>query len=184
MIYVIEEGLNGHIKIGYARRPDKRKLTLQNGNSNRLTVIMTFEGDPSLENKIHKDLSKYKVREDGEWFYRNEKVFAYLNSLSPIEPKTEMMNGEEFIALWRDSEDSPTDYCPFCGERHTHGQGDGHRASHCALGNPFFTRKSDGKIFEQKRGYIVRTYKKAHNSRIHTDRRSGSTRERTSMACA
>ena len=166
MIYVIEEGLNGSIKIGYAKNPDKRKLTLQGGNSRALNIITIFEGDMSLEKKIHRDLSKHRIRKDGEWFYRNEEVFGYLNKLSPIEPKTEWQNGEEYIVLWRETEDSPTDYCPFCGKRHSHGQGDGHRTSHCAFGNDTFTRKSDGKIFKQSRGYVVRT-KKPHNQKRH-----------------
>lgn len=162
MIYVIEEGLNGQIKIGTSSNPTKRLKSLQGGNSKRLKIIMAFEGGRSLENKIHKDLLKHRDsnRKDGEWFDRNDAVFSYLNDLSPLQPKTEWLNGHEYILLWRDTEELPTDYCPFCGKRHTHGQGDGHRTEHCAFGIKVFTRKSDGKIFEQCKGYIVRTKNK------------------------
>ena len=159
MIYVFEEDINGPIKIGTTSNPAKRKKTLQSGNSKPLHLIMEFEGGHSLENKIHKDLAKHRIREDGEWFSRNHAVFKYLNELSPVEPKTEWREGNEYIVLWRGTEESPTDYCPFCGKRHTHGQGDGHRTEHCAFGNDTFTRKSDGKIFKQSQGYVVRTKK-------------------------
>jgi hypothetical protein len=171
MIYVLEEGINGPIKIGTSSNPTKRKKYLQIGNSKQLNLIMVFEGGRSLENKIHKDLSKHRdrSRKDGEWFNRNDAVFKYLNELSPVEPKTEWLNGYEYIVLWRETEESPTDFCPFCGKRHTHGQGDGHRTEHCAFGNETFTRKSDGKIFEQNKGYIVRT--KKQNIKNHTTSR-------------
>ena len=157
MIYVIEEGENGPIKIGTAVNPESRIKTLQSGNSRRLNVVMIFEGNHALENKIHKDLSVHKVRDNGEWFYPNDQVFSYLNKLSCIEPNTEWLNGKEYIVLWREKEKSETEFCPFCGKRHIHGKGDGHRVSHCTSGEDIFTRKSDGKVFKQSQGYIVRT---------------------------
>jgi len=159
MIYVIEEGLNGPLKIGTTVNLEERLKTLQSGNSKQLNIIMSFKGDSKLESKIHKDLAEFKIREKGEWFYRNEKVFLYLNKLSPIEPKTEIQDGQEYIVLWRKNEESYTDFCPFCGKRHIHGKGDGHRASHCAFGEDTFIRQSDGKVFKQSQGYIVRTKK-------------------------
>jgi hypothetical protein len=157
MIYVIEESINGPIKIGTAVNLEKRLKSLQCGNPRQLNIIMTFEGGPVLENKIQKDLSKYKIRD--EWFYRVDEVFSYLKNLSTIEPKTEFQDGKEYIVLWRDTEESPTEFCPFCGKRHTHGQGDGHRETHCAFGEETFIRKSNGKVFKQSQGYIVRTKK-------------------------
>lgn len=161
MIYVIEEGINGPIKIGTSINPAKRIKSLQGGNSQQLNIIMAFEGGRSLENKIHKDLSEHRdrSREGGEFFCRNDAVFKYLNELSPVQPKTELLNGREYIVLWRETEKSLTDFCPFCGIRHIHGQGDGHRSAHCAFGNETFIRKSDGKVFERDKGYIVRTKK-------------------------
>ena len=160
MIYVIEEGLNGPLKIGTTVNLEERLKTLQGGNSKQLQIIMSFECGSKLESKIHNDLTEFKIREKGEWFYRDDKVFKYLNHISPIEPKTEFQDGEEYIVLWRENEESPTDFCPFCGKRHIHGKGDGHRVSHCAFGEDTFTRKSDGKIFKQSQGYIVRTKNK------------------------
>ncbi len=160
MIYVIEEGLNGPLKIGTTDNLEKRLKTLQGGNSKQLHIIMSFEGDSKLESKIHNDLAEFKIRKKGEWFHRDEKVFSYLKNISPIEPKTEFHNGEEYIVLWRENEESPTDFCPFCGKRHIHGKGDGHRVSHCAFDDGIFTRKSDGKIFKQSQGYFVRTKNK------------------------
>ncbi|MFW8602511.1 GIY-YIG nuclease family protein [Desulfobacterota bacterium M19] len=160
MIYVIEEGTNGPLKIGTTVDIEKRIKTLQAGNSKQLNVIMTFEGGPSLENKIHKALDKHRVPGTKEWFYRVDEVFSYIQKLSTIEPKTEIQDGKEFIVLWRDTEKSPTEFCPWCGKRHAHGQGDGHRVTHCAFGEETFIRNSDGKVFNQSQGYIIRTKNK------------------------
>ena len=160
MIYVLEEGINGPIKIGTAVNPKKRLQSLQGGNSKQLNMIMTFEGGSALENQIHKDLAKYKIRDEGEWFYRVDEVFSYLKNLSTIEPETEFHDGKEYVVLWRDTEESPTEFCPWCGKRHTHGQGDGHRVTHCGFGQETFTRNSDGKVFNQSQGYIIKTKNK------------------------
>lgn len=157
MIYVIEAGIDGPLKIGTAFRPEQRKKGLQVGNHNDLTILMTFEGGPALETQIHKDLEQYKIRKDGEWFHHVEGVLSYLIKLQTVNPKTETHDGKEYITLWRETVESMTDFCPFCGSRHQHGIGDGHRVSHCAPGEETFTRQSDGKVFYQKNGYFVRT---------------------------
>jgi len=160
MIYVIETGPEDPIKIGTAFRPEKRMKTLQSGNHNPLKIMMSFEGGHGLESKIHKDLEQYRVKPSKEWFRRTDEVFAYLIKLQTVNPKTEIHEGKEYIVLWRETVESETDFCPFCGSRHQHGIGDGHRSSHCAPGEETFTRQSDGKIFYQKNGYFVRTKNK------------------------
>ena len=163
MIYVLETIPSEPIKIGTAFRPEQRKLSLQSGNPNKLKIMMTFEGGHELENKIHKDLKAYKVEHTKEWFRRADEVFVYLAKY--LNPKSEEHNGKEYIVLWRETEESKTEFCPFCGSRHQHGIGDGHRVSHCAPGEDIFTRQSDGKVFYQNNGYFVRTKNnKKHNS--------------------
>ena len=157
MIYVIEEGINGPVKIGTAVDIKKRIKALQAGNSKKLNLLITFEGDRSLECKIHKALDKYRIPGTKEWFYRVNEVFSYLQKLSTVEPSTEIQDDQEYIVLWRDTEKSPTEFCPWCGKRHFHGQIDGHRAAHCTFGKKTFTRRSDGKVFKQSQGYIVKT---------------------------
>lgn len=159
MIYIIEEGENGPLKIGTAVDVDRRIKTLQGGNSNELRLVMSFEGEADLETKIHKDLSEHKVRPNGEWFYNNEYVWKYLNTLSTVEPETEWIGDTEYLVLKRDTEKSKTENCPFCGKRHVHGIGDGHRLAHCSTDDKLFKRKSDGKCFEQSKGYVIKTIK-------------------------
>jgi len=48
MIYVIEEGLNGQLKIGTTVNLEERLKTLQGGNSKQLSVIMSFKGGSKL----------------------------------------------------------------------------------------------------------------------------------------
>jgi len=157
MIYVIEAGPDGPLKIGSTVNVEQRMKDLQTGNHEELTIVMSFEGGATLEHQIHKDLKDYQIRKSGEWFKRDDQVFLYLRDLQSVNPKTETIDGDEYIVLWRDTEKSSTEFCPFCGNRHKHGQGDGHRLTHCVPGKETITRQSDGKIFSQRSGYIIRT---------------------------
>lgn len=69
--------------------------------------------------------------------------------------------GINYLVLWRDTENSETDVCPFCLKRHKHGIGDGHRVSHCDIHSPKFLKElvipEHGISVFQKDGYIVRT---------------------------
>lgn len=60
------------------------------------------------------------------------------------------------LVLYRDDEGSRTDVCPFCGDKHVHGEGDGHRSPHCIVDGATVVA-SDGTILHQKDGYILRT---------------------------
>jgi hypothetical protein len=54
-----------------------------------------------------------------------------------------------FPVLYRDTEDSTTDPCPYCGNGHYHGKGDGHRVSHCP------------RPHTDNKGYVIKTRNKA-----------------------
>ncbi len=71
----------------------------------------------------------------------------------------ETHDGIVFAVLWRESEQAKTLPCPFCGDRHTHGIGDGHRIPHCINPKEKVTA-SDGTVIFAKRGYIIRTLPK------------------------
>lgn len=73
-------------------------------------------------------------------------------------------DGWSFAVLWRDSEQSQTDVCPFCSKRHFHGVGDGHRSAHCEKvwqknGEKIKSEVSaeDGTVLKQQDGYIIKT---------------------------
>jgi hypothetical protein len=52
---------------------------------------------------------------------------------------------------------SKIDECPFCGEKHTHGLGNGHRLTHCS-GNYFKEIIINGNVIKQERGYFIEEY--------------------------
>jgi len=74
MVYFLQGGSGEPIKIGYVnessdKQLSKRVSTLQTGNPDRLSDI--YRIDPAympLEKAIHKLLSPWRVRENGEWF--------------------------------------------------------------------------------------------------------------------
>jgi len=49
--------------------------------------------------------------------------------------------------------------CPFCGEQHLHGSGEGHRYAHCSDAHGFFNEIIiKGHIVSQYRGYFIEEY--------------------------
>lgn len=152
MIYVIQAGTNGPIKIGYAIDPKRRIRQLQTASSEALSLIKVFPGDKIVENRIHTDLRQFRKR--GEWFDVSDDVFAYLRRFDLVE--YEVLENIPYLILWRDSLDSATAPCGFCGIRHFHGVPDGHRTPHCATKDAVVVAK-DGVTLHQTHGYLVRT---------------------------
>ena len=66
MIYFIQEGINGSIKIGFSNNPHKRLSTLQTSSSKSLYLIAVLEGDNTKEQELHNKFIEYRDR--GEWF--------------------------------------------------------------------------------------------------------------------
>lgn len=155
MVYFIQVENNGPIKIGVAVNPAKRFKTIQGCNHEKLVMIGTIPGAHSLETKIHRDLRKYNIH--GEWFKPEKKVLQYIQQLQIAD--YEFYKGGSFAVIRRDSEESKTDPCPFCGERHIHGIGDGHRTAHCRKGSTEILA-ADGTVLFQKHGYMLRTRNK------------------------
>jgi len=68
------------------------------------------------------------------------------------------ISGEKaFAILRRSTVKKPTDHCPFCGKRHMHGEGEGHRVAHCLddVSRPEIA--VDDVILRQSDGYMVYT---------------------------
>ena len=79
----------------------------------------------------------------------------------------EKRNGISYPILWRKKGSTLTDKCKFCNTQHTHGEGEGHRVSHCTdtfnndgtvsfIMSGYFA--TDGTYFSPKNGYILREY--------------------------
>lgn len=160
MIYFIQEGDDGPIKIGKAGAVERRLKSLQTAHHKELSILQVISGGAERESKIKNDLVKFKIK--GEWFQPVPEVFEYMRSVKFTE--YEVQDGRPFAVLYRESENSRTEICPFCGKSHSHGIGDGHRQAHCIDGNKDILAE-DGTVLIQDHGYIIRTKKRA-NKRI------------------
>lgn len=152
MIYFIQEGENGPVKVGKGVSTVARIKQLQTGNPRPLKIYAVVPGYSSLETRIKKDLAEFQI--NGEWFNSTSKLFEYIDKIRF--PEYEICNGIPYAILWRDAENASTDHCPFCGKRHTHGAGDGHKVVHCTSGVKIILAK-DGTNLIRDKGYIIRT---------------------------
>jgi hypothetical protein len=154
LIYFIQEGDNGPIKIGKAVSVERRLDGMQTAHHKELTILQVIPGGTTRESQIKKDLIKFKIR--GEWFQPMPEVFEYMRRVRDIE--YELLNGRPYAVLYRKDENEKIEICPFCGKRHVHGIGDGHRTAHCIDGSKEITA-DDGTVLTQDSGYILRTKK-------------------------
>jgi hypothetical protein len=153
MIYFIQEGNAGPIKIGFAIDPWKRIEQIQIGNSEKLNMLRTIPGNKKREREIHKLLSAYKKR--GEWYEPTIEVIEFIKGLDELE--YEVMDLRAYAVIRRDTENSETDYCPFCGKKHRHGKGDGHRGVHCSSPAAREEVQAGNVTLRKSDGYIIRT---------------------------
>lgn len=66
MVYFIQQGLDGPIKIGLARNPDARRDQLQTGHAEHLYLRAVRRGEADLERWLHARFAEGRLR--GEWF--------------------------------------------------------------------------------------------------------------------
>lgn len=76
----------------------------------------------------------------------------------------EILQGSKIPVLRRNYRAKLTDHCPYCGKKHRHGTGDGHRIAHCAEEgvvkdkSKIFCILTDDTIVDGTNGYILKTY--------------------------
>lgn len=73
-VYFIKAG--DLVKIGHSVNIKKRLETLQVASPVTLTLIGTMEGNYHLEQKLHLQFARYRVR--GEWFELSEPIKEYI----------------------------------------------------------------------------------------------------------
>jgi hypothetical protein len=80
-------------------------------------------------------------------------------------PTYETIQSRPYAVLWRDTPESKTDPCPFCGKEHIHSggaDGDGHRVAHCGKDNVREEAQAeDGTVLRRSHGYIIRSRRQA-----------------------
>lgn len=164
MIYFIQAGNDGPIKIGKAQNSEARRRDLQTGNHEKLKLITEIPGDKEREDSIHNDLRSDRYR--GEWFSATPKVLAYIDKVARVD--YEIIGGIARAVIWRnDNEPFITDYCPFCGDRHNYSGEDGWIEVGCFDKTLFqllipklrMRTAEDGTVLKQSDGYVVRTRK-------------------------
>lgn len=68
MIYFIQAGPSGPIKIGFSRDVHARLRGLQEGHYEELHIVATVEGGMGLERVLHRQLKGEECHRAGEWF--------------------------------------------------------------------------------------------------------------------
>ena len=82
MIYFIQAGEGGPVKIGHGEDPEARRKALQTGNPAELRIIGTHPGGAREEEMVHAALAEWRIR--GEWFEPDEVVLSAAKHLDEI----------------------------------------------------------------------------------------------------
>jgi len=83
VIYFIQAGEGGPIKIGYTGSDPRLRLSsLQSMSPSQLAILAVIEGTEDDEHALHLLLRQYRIRR--EWFQPHEVVFAMMQEGSPF----------------------------------------------------------------------------------------------------
>lgn len=76
MIYFIQQGQAGPIKIGYASNPRKRLAQLKTANPEPLCLLGVLRGDRNREQELHHQFSDFRM--EGEWFKPGDSLLTFI----------------------------------------------------------------------------------------------------------
>jgi hypothetical protein len=77
VIYFIQAGKRGSIKIGYTNQPVSRRITdLQIACPAQLYLLLVIRGSEETEKRLHRKFAHLHRR--GEWFYPGRRLLRYL----------------------------------------------------------------------------------------------------------
>ena len=113
MIYFVQRGQAGPIKIGYTSKDDVRDRIahLQTASPEPLNLLGFIEGEREKEQALHRLFSAHRLH--GEWFDATPKIFIYLlglilgRELTPPSPATEIddWNGQLSLPKFLESQE-------------------------------------------------------------------------------
>lgn len=83
MVYFIQAGDNGPIKIGTSSVPEMHIDRLQQGNHEELRLIAEIPGERSLEKKVRADLKAFELGR--KWFHATDEVLNYIEKIQLAE---------------------------------------------------------------------------------------------------
>lgn len=76
MIYFIQIGDEGPVKIGYAEMPGSRLTNLQSASPYELNLLLIGAGDRELERELHELFAASRIR--GEWFEPSNDLYEFV----------------------------------------------------------------------------------------------------------
>jgi hypothetical protein len=150
----MQRGPDGPVKIGRAVDPQQRMRAHQTSNAEPLSLLLVIAGTAERERAIHTALVASHM--SGEWYHPTSEIFAFIDRMR--EPEFEVHGARAFAVLRRKDASTPTSPCPFCGERHVHGEGDGHRNPHCVRITHAEVTTPAGITIRQRDGYYIRSH--------------------------
>jgi hypothetical protein len=91
LIYFIQAGDDGPVKIGCAENVEKRRSALQTAHHDVLRILRSFPGERGVERSLHERFSNLRIR--GEWFrFAPEMLTAHLPVLLTFPPTQKSPN--------------------------------------------------------------------------------------------
>ena len=82
MVYFVQAGDGGPIKIGYSHDPLSRMRTLQTAQRERLRLLGTIAGGRAKEREVHAYFANLHAH--GEWFRFSQEIIDYAEYGGPI----------------------------------------------------------------------------------------------------
>jgi len=112
MIYFIQQGNDGPIKIGYTNKPIEQRMThLQISCPDQLNLLATIDGTPKDENTLQQRFRSDRIR--GEWFNPSNNILSYLYPVPAIDPEFHIPDKDDIkkngAEVWQDVKDMAYD---------------------------------------------------------------------------
>lgn len=76
LVYFVQDGEGGPIKIGCAQDVRKRLRTLQSGHHGTLRLLFTLPGGMEMERRLHARFWRSRIK--GEWFKPTPMLLAFV----------------------------------------------------------------------------------------------------------
>lgn len=81
MIYFIQHGITGPVKIGHATKDVRHRLqSLQTASPVKLVLLGVMDGDRKREKEVHAVFAEYRIR--GEWFILSKMLLSFIDDNS------------------------------------------------------------------------------------------------------
>lgn len=78
-VYIIQQGINGPVKIGCAVDPGARLSSLQSGNPDIVTILGVCKGGRAVERMLLTVFSAHRIH--GEWFHPHDDILSLAERL-------------------------------------------------------------------------------------------------------